>query len=118
MQLGVRLSRTESRASRHIKHFAAAPTRRFSNQGNEMHAEERHHNNLELAHERARFAGPNQDEQAALVRWDEAAAGLMKRIEEFQAAVADGDVLLAEQILGMIANEVEECRKEAVWRLP
>ena len=81
-----------------------------------MNIEERHPNNLELAHERARFAGPNADEQAALDRWDEAADGLLERLDEFRHAVADGDVLLAEQILGMISNEVEECKKEAVWR--
>ena len=102
----------------HNKHFAAAPMRRFFNQENTMHAEERHYNNLALDWERARFAGPNADEQAAIDRWDEAADGLLERLDEFRLAVADGDALLAEQILGMIANEVEECRKEAVWRLP
>ena len=66
----------------------------FSNQGNKM----------------------NKNEQEALAAWDVAAYGLLERINEFQAAVDDDDVLLAERILGMLSNDVEQCLALAVWR--
>ena len=55
-------------------------------------------------------------EQAALKEWENSAEALMQTVIDFECAVLDEDVLLAEKLLGTIQNQVEQCLILATWR--